>query len=147
MQSLTQMKRPIWSRARSPARACLWCSWRCVQGRTAEQVGQNGAGRLVASVVPEPAAGAAHEERRPAAVEAPEAARREVLLAAAVAEVHEKLVSLQRRRQLRCGRHPARHTLRAQLWDWKMISNLKPSSGLQPAHMLLSLRRCLLTGT
>ncbi len=84
-----------------------------MSGLTAKQVGEHSAGRLIASVAPQPAAGAAHEQRRAAAVQAPEAARRQVLFAAAVAQVHEQLMPLQRRRQLRRGRHRTRHTLRA----------------------------------
>ena len=79
--------------------------------RTAKQVGEDGARCLVASVVTKSAAGAAHEQRSAAAVEAPKAPRGQVLLAAAVAQVHEQLMRLKRRRQLRGRRHSACHTL------------------------------------
>ena len=106
--------------------------------RTAEQVGEHGARRLVASVTAEAAAGAAHEQRGAAAVEAPEAARREVLLATAVAEVHKQLVLLQRRRQL-CGRrHRARHTLHRTARDTALLHENQVSASdcpnTEPSH-------------
>ena len=84
--------------------------------RTAEKVGEHGPGRLVAPMLAKTAAGAAHKQRSAAGVEAPEAALRQVLLAAAVTEVHEQLMPLQCRCQLCCRRHRTCHTLHASEW-------------------------------